>query len=476
MCYNLSMDETQEKEPLQQKKGVKDLTLGKPHIAIISFALPIFLSQLFQQLYSTADAFIVGQFLGTQSLGAVSSSGNLIFLLVSFFNGTAMGAGVVIARYFGAKNEENVKKAIHTNLAFGLVCGVLLTIVGVIFTPTFLRWMNTDENLMSEAVEYFRFYFLGSLSTVLYNICRSIMNAVGNSKRPLYYLIFSSVLNVLLDLVFIGVFRWGVWSAAIATVISQTASVVMCFNYLLKKGNIFSVELKQIKFDGKMLKEIIRIGLPSGVQNSVIALANVIVQSQINSFGEYATTAYGVYSKIEGFAFMPIMSFSLALTTFIGQNLGAKQYDRAKKGARFGIITGVITAEIIAVALYFAAPYLIQLFDSEKTPEVIELGVRQIHTTSLFYFLLAYSHCIAGICRGAGRAIVPMIIMLSVWCVLRVIYIYIIMQLTTDIIYIYWAYPLTWAISSIIYFIYYVSADWVHAFEKQKERKLKPQK
>ncbi len=457
------------KNSASTKNGVKDLTKGNPYTVILLFALPAFLSNLFQQLYNTADALIVGQFLGTESLGAVTSSGNLIFLLVSFFNGAAMGAGVVIAKYFGAKDEDKVQKAIHTNIAFGLVSGTLLTIVGVALTPTFLRWMNTDEAILPEAIEYFRYYFLGALATVMYNICCSIMNAVGNSKRPLYYLIISSVTNVLLDLLFIGVFKWGVWAAAVATVISQTISVVLCFCYLLKKGRIFSVSIRKIRFDKSLLKEILRIGLPSGIQNSVIGLANVIVQSQINSFGEYATTAYGIYSKIEGFAFLPINSFTMALTNFIGQNLGAAEHDRAKKGARFGIFAGVAIAEAIAVLIYLLAPKLVGIFDSENNPEVLGYCVQQMRTASLFYCLLAYSHCIASICRGAGRSVVPMVIMLSVWCILRVIYISIVMSIVHDIAYIYWAYPITWGITTIIYFIYYHCSDWIHSFEKAKK-------
>ncbi len=448
-----------------ERKGTKDMTRGNIYSMMISFAMPILLSQVFQQLYNTADSLIVGQFLGTEALAAVSSSGTLIFLLVSFFNGTAMGAGVVISRYFGEQNSENVSKAIHTNIAFGLLSGVILTVVGVIFTPTFLVWMNTNEDVLPEAVEYFRFYFLGALSLIMYNICRGIMNAIGDSKRPLWYLIFSSVLNIILDLLFVGVFRWGVWSAAVATVISQMASVVLCMIYLCKKGHIFTVELKKLRFHKDMLIEIVRYGLPSGVQNSVIAFANVIVQSQINSFGTPAQAAYGVHAKVEGFAFLPIMSFNMATSTFISQNLGAKEYDRAKRGARFGIFAAVICAEIIGVIIYFTSPYLIGMFDSD--PEVIRLGVMQARTASLFYFLLAFSHAIAAVCRGAGKAFVPMIVMLSIWCVLRIIYIELVMQYVGDISLIYWAYPITWAISSVIYFIYYNASDWIHGFDKK---------
>lgn len=442
------------------------MTVGNTYLHITSFALPILLSQVFQQLYNTADSLIVGQFLGTDALAAVSSSGTLIFLLVSFFNGTAMGAGVVISRYFGAGNNENVSKAIHTNIAFGIVCGTILTVIGVLFTPTFLVWMKTDPDVLPEAIEYFRYFFYGALPLVMYNLCRGIMNAVGDSKRPLYYLIFSSVLNIILDVIFVGICHWGVWSAALATVISQITSVVLCMIYLCKKGNIFSVELRKLRIHGDMFKEIINYGLPSGVQNSVIAFANVIVQTQINSFGKFATAAYGTHAKIEGFAFLPMTSFNMATTTFISQNLGAKQYDRAKHGARFGIITSVILAELIGVVVFLTAPYLISMFDDNI--EVISLGVRQARTASLFYCLLAFSHAVAAVCRGAGKAFVPMFVMLGVWCALRITYISLVTYFFNDIGLIYWAYPITWGISSIIYLIYYNCSDWIHGFDHVK--------
>ena len=446
-------------------RGTRDMTQGGIYSNIIYFALPIMLSQIFQQLYNTADSLIVGHFLGTEALAAVSSSGTLIFLLVSFFNGTAMGAGVVISRYFGAGSHENVSRAIHTNIVFGLISSVFLTVIGVVFTPTFLIWMQTAPDVLPEAVEYFRYYFLGSVGLVMYNICRGIMNAVGDSKRPLYYLIFSSVLNIILDVLFVGVFGFGVWSAALATVLSQLASVVLCMIYLFKKGNVFTVEIKKMRIHWDMFKEIIKYGLPSGVQNSVIAFANVIVQTQINGFGKYATAAYGTHAKIEGFGFLPMTSFNMATTTFISQNLGAKQYDRAKKGARFGIISSVLLAEIIGVIIYFSAPLLIGMFDDN--PEVIALGVQQARTASLFYCLLAFSHAVAAVCRGAGKAFVPMFVMLSIWCALRITYISIVTHFWNDIGLIYWAYPITWGISSIIYLIYYNCSDWIHGFDQK---------
>ncbi len=441
----------------------KNLTQGNPYALMLGFALPLFLSQLFQQLYNTVDSLIVGRFLGTESLAAVSSSGTLIFLMVSFFEGTATGAGIVIARYFGAGEEDKVSRAIHTTLCFGLICGLILTLAGVFLTPVILVWMKTDPEVLPQAIEYFRYYFLGSVAVLMYNCCKGILNALGDSRRPLVYLIISSLLNVALDLLFIAVFHWGVWSAAVATVLAQGLSLLLSLGHLTRPGEIFSVKLRKLRLHRDMLGEILRYGLPSGVQNSVISLANVVVQSQINSFGKFATAAYGSHAKIEGFAFLPITSFNMAISTFISQNLGAKEYQRAKQGARFGILAAVVLAELVGLLVYRFSPQLIGLFDS--SPEVIALGVRQERTVALFYFLLALSHSVAAVCRGAGKAFVPMLVMLGVWCVGRIAYIAVVMKLFGEIGYIYWAYPITWAVSSVIYLIYYLASDWVHGFD-----------
>lgn len=449
-----------------------DMTRGKPWRLITAFAIPVLLSQVFQQLYNTADALIVGRFLGDEALAAVSSSGTLIFLIISFFTGMSMGASVTISRYFGAGDYARVSRAVHTNVLLAILCGIVLTVFGVALTPTFLRWMGTDPDVLPEAISYFRYYFFGILAVVMYNTCKGIMNALGDSRRPLYYLILSSLVNIVLDLLFIAVFHWGVWSAAAATTISQAVSMVLCLIHLTKKGTIYQVRLRDLRLDREMLGQIFRYGLPSGVQNSVIGFANVIVQSNINSFGKLAMAAYGAYSKLEGFAFLPVTSFTMALTTYVSQNLGAGEYDRAKKGSRFGIITSLLLAELIGVLMYLFAPQLTSIFT--ETPEVIALGVEQARTISLFYCLLAFSHAVASVCRGAGKAFVPMTIMLVFWCVVRITYITTVMHFVHDIQYIYWAYPITWSLSSIVYLIYYHFSDWVHGFEKKAE-KLQPE-
>ncbi len=441
------------------------MTEGPIGRKIIAFALPLFLGNLFQQLYNTADSLIVGNFLGSNALAAVSSSGNLIFLMVGFFHGIAAGAGVVIARYYGARELKSVKKAVHTTIAFGLVAGIFLTIAGVLLTSHILIWMGTPADVLPESTVYFRIYFMGSLSFVMYNVFVGILQSVGDSRHPLVYLIVSSVINILLDLLFVGVLGFGVGAAAFATILSQFISAFLClFRLIFKSPEDYQVSLRLIRFDFPMLKQIIANGLPAGFQNSIIALANVVVQSNINKFGKMAVAGCGAYSKIEGFGFLPITCFSLALTTFISQNLGAKQYERAKKGARFGILCSITMAEVVGIFIYFAIPILISAFN--RTPEVIAYGTTQARTVTLFYFLLSFSHCIAGILRGAGKASVPMITMLCFWCIVRVSYITLIVRFIPVINVIFWAYPLTWSLSSIVFLIYFLKADWVHGFEK----------
>lgn len=449
------------------------LTEGSIWKSMLLFALPVFLGNVFQQLYNTFDSWVVGNYLGDNALAAVSSSGSLIFMMIGFFNGVAMGAGVIIARCYGAKDYDSMRRAIHTDVAFGLTAGILLTALGVAFTPTILRWMDTPEDVLPQSISYFRYYFCGAIFTVMYNIMVGILHAVGDSRHPLYYLIFSSFVNVVLDLLFVAVFRWGVGSAAIATTISQGVSALLCFRLLLTTKESYRVELKKIRYHWDSFKDIVRYGLPSGVQNSVIAMANLVVQTNINSFGKAAMAGCGSYSKIEGFAFLPITCFAQALSTFVGQNLGAQQYGRVKKGVRFAVICSVSMAELIGVASYLLAPQLISVFND--SPEVVAYGANHMRTICLFYCLLALSHCIAGILRGAGKATVPMFIMLGCWCLLRVTYISIAMQHVNELHTVSMAYPITWFASSVLFIIYFYAADWMHAFERQSAREKQVQ-
>lgn len=432
---------------------------------IVSFAIPLFLGNLFQQLYNMADSLIVGNFLGSDALAAVSSSGNLIFLLVGFFNGISVGAGVVIARYFGAREIDRLQNAIHTTIAFGLTAGVLLSFLGVILAPQILVLMGTPEEVLPNSVIYFQVYFGGSLSFVMYNIFVGILQAVGDSRHPLIYLIVSSITNVILDLILVAGLHLGVGAAALATVISQALSALLCFRQLLKSPDDYRVSIRKIRFHPYMLRQIISNGLPSGIQNSITALANVVVQSNINAFGKMAMAGCGAYAKVEGFAFLTVTCFVMSITTFTSQNLGAKKYDRVKKGARFGVLCSMTLAELVGIAIYILIPYLIAGFN--RTPEVIQYGTTQARTASLFYFLLAFSHCSAGILRGAGKSTVPMFVMMVCWCVIRVTYITLAVRLIPSIRVIFWAYPLTWCLSSIVFLFYLFKSDWLHGFDKK---------
>ena len=442
------------------------LTEGSIWKGMLLFALPVLFGNIFQQFYNAFDSWCVGNYIGENALAAVGSSGSLIFMMVSFFNGMSMGAGVVIARLFGGKEYHAMRKAIHTAIAFGLVTGVVLTVIGVGLTPTILRWMGTPEEVLPESIRYFRWYFAGSIFIVMYNIFVGILHAVGDSRHPLYYLMFSTVVNIVLDMLFVAVLGFGVGSAAVATTISQGISALLCCIHLLRVDAPYRIALKEIRFDKASLLDIIRYGLPSGVQNSVISLANVIVQTNINSFGKSAMAGCAAYSKLEGFAFLPVICFTQALSTFVGQNLGAHQHSRVKKGVWFGLGCSCAMAEVIGLLSYFFAPQLIGLFND--SPVAIGFGVRHMQTISLFYCLVAFSHCMAAVMRGAGKATVPMFTMLVCWCVIRVSYITVAVKFVNELTTISWAYPITWMLSSTVFLIYFLKADWIHNFDRME--------
>ncbi len=425
------------------------LTVGSVPKKMLFFAIPIFLSNLFQQLYNAVDSLIVGNFVGQEALAAVGSSASLIMLLVGFVNGVSLGAGVLVARFFGAGDEKEMERAVHTTVALGLCAGVVLTAAGIGLSPQILRLMGTPEDVMPNSVLYFRLYFAGVMAVVLYNLGAGILQSAGDSRSPMKYLVAASLTNVVLDLLFVAVLGMGVGGAGLATVLSQALSAFLVFRRLMRVDAGYRVRWRRVRFDREMLRRVVTLGVPSGVQNSVISLANVIVQSNINAFGSSAMAGCGAYSKLEGFAFLPVTCFSLALSTFVSQNLGAGRQDRVKSGVRFGLLCSPILAEGIGVLIFAFAPFLIGLFNGE--PEVVAFGVSDARTVALFYCLLAFSHCCAGILRGYGRPVVPMVVMLAVWCVFRITYITVTVRLIPDIRVVFWAYPITWTISSILF-------------------------
>lgn len=445
----------------------RDLTEGPIGRGLLAFAIPLFLGQLLQQLYNVADAWVVGNFADNNAFAAVSSTGSMTFLVIGFFNGVATGGGVVISKYFGAKNYDAVEKSVHTNFLFGIIASVLATAVGMLLAPWLLTIMKTPAEVMPESLTYLRIYFGGVSTIIMYNIGMAIMRALGDSIHPLYYLVLSSIVNVLLDLLFVAVLGYGVAGAGVATVIAQGISAVMCIVKMCRTDGVGRLKLRALRYYPEYMGEVIVQGLPNGVQNSVISIGNMVVQTNINSFGSYAMSGVGAYSKIEGFAFLPITSMSISLPTFIGQNLGAKKYDRAKKGAAFGIASGVVLAEIIGVIVYLFAPQLLRFF--VNVDEAVAIGERHARIICLFFFLLAFSHCAAGVLRGCGKSIVPMITMLAFWCGVRIIYVTTTLHFIPNFSVISWAYPLTWTLSSIVFMTFLLKSDWVHSFEKKKK-------
>ena len=442
------------------------LTEGPIVRRILFFALPLFLGQLLQQLYNLADAWVLGNFAPEEAFAAVSSGGSLTFLVTGFFNGVAIGGSVIISRYFGAKDEENVTRAIHNNFLFGVIVSVLSTAAGLLLAPRLLGMMNTPENVLPYSLTYFRIYFGGVATVILYNICMAIMRALGDSLHPLYYLAVSSLLNVALDLLFVAVLPWGVAGAAIATVLTQGISVALCLLRMCRLKDFTRLDFRKLRLHPDLMRQVMSQGLPTGVQNAVISIGNLVIQSNINSFQEHAMAGQGAYARIEGVVFLPIMSISMALTTFVSQNLGAREYGRAKRGALFGIITGVALAELVGVLFLLFAPPALRIFvDSE---EALAYGAIHVRVAAPFYFLLAFSHCAAGVLRGCGKAIVPMISMLSFWCVVRVIYVTVALRFFPVYDTIPWAYPITWSLSSVLFLVFLLKSDWTHAFDSRK--------
>lgn len=442
----------------KQQKGL--MTEGPIARQIILFALPLLLGNVFQQFYNTVDSIVVGNFIGKDALAAVGSSGSMINLVISAFMGLSVGASVVVSQCYGARNDAEVHKAVHTTVAFGFWGGVIVTLLGLLLSPQLLRWMGTPQSVMPESLTYFRVYFGGAMSMVMYNVLASILRAVGDSRRPLYFLIVSTLLNVVLDLVFVAVFSWGVMGVALATVIAQTVSVVLELWVLCRADGSYRVELRRVKMHRDMLPRIIRIGLPSALQNAVISFSNVVVQSNINAFGALAMAGCGAYNKIDGFAIMPAMSFSMSATTFVGQNHGAGKFDRIRQATRFTVLTSMIVSQVIGFGVMIFAPQLIRIFNSD--PDVVAYGALMARCIAPFYFMLAGTHTQAGALRGVGLTRVPMIVFLTFWCGLRVLWITAAVHFLPDIRVVFFAYPITWTCSAITLMIYQKKRDWVH--------------
>ncbi len=434
------------------------MTEGPIGLILVRFALPLFAGNLFQQLYNAVDSLVVGNFCGDIALAAVSSSGSLCYLMIGFFQGAFVGASVLISRYYGMQNMEKTDLAVSTTMVFSIVAGVLLSVFGVLFTPTILGWMGTPETVMPESVAYFRIYCAGLMGLVLYNAATGIFRALGDSRHPLYYLMIAAAVNVVLDLLFVGALDMGVKGAALATVIGQSLSAVLALLHLMSGRFIIRLNLRHLQADGAMMLQVLRLGIPSGVQNSAVSISNLVVQSNINKFGEQAMAGCGSYFRLEGFVNLPVICITLAITTFISQNLGAQKHDRVKRGALLGTLMSVGAAWVMGMTLFFFAPFLIGLFS--RTPEVMAFGIRQSRVEGLFYFMVGYSKAAGGILQGSGRSMTPMGIILATWCAFRILYITVMIRIIPNISVVFSAYPITWFLSTVLFFIALWKTNW----------------
>ncbi len=429
---------------------------------LLKFSAPLLIGNLFQQLYNMVDSIIVGNYVGSEALAAVGSSVVIINMVIGFFMGIATGAGVMLSQYYGAKDERGVQNTIHTAIMALFLSGVVVTVIGVLAASTIIRLMHTPAEVEDLSVLYLRIFFLGGVPLVIYNAGAGLLRAVGDAKRPLYYLIVASIVNIILDFVFVLYFDMGVAGVAIATIIAETVSAVLVMRTLMTDDDMYKVHLKKLKIQKNYLESIMRVGFPAGIQQSVISFSNVIVQANINVFGAAAVAGAGAYNKVDAFVMLPFMSLSLASTTFIGQNIGAKKWDRVRKSARscFALSTGVTVT--LSILLLMFGTKIMGIFTDDA--EVIYYGSLMMKWMAPFYFLCSFTNVCSGVIRGSGEAMIPMFIMVGNFCLVRMVWLAITTRIFGNIHVVFACYVFTWVTASIMMMIYYKKGNWLRRY------------
>lgn len=432
---------------------VVSMTEGKIWKKLLLFSIPLMMGSFFQQLYNTADSIIVGNYVGKEALAAIGTTDNLINTFIGFFMGLSTGAGIIISQYFGAKDEKNVQIAVNTTIGLTFVMSVICTVCALGFRTQMLKLMNTPAEVFVQADAYLRIYFLGVTGLLFYNMGAGILRAVGDSRRPLYFLIFSTVLNIVLDLIFVAGFSLGVEGAAYATVISQGAFAVLVMIVLSRERASYRVVWNRIRLNPEMIGKIVRVGLPMALQSAVVSFSNVFVQSYINHFGVAAMAGWLAYGKVDKFCLLPIQSLSLGLMTFVGQNYGAKRYDRIRKGIRTGLTMcfGIAICMIILINLF--AESLVSMFI--QSPDVVKFGTLFIHIEMPFYLALCVNSVYDSTLRGIGMTKGPMLIMMINSILFRQIYLFVVSRVSESMIPIVLGYPLGWILCSVMLVLYY---------------------
>ncbi len=447
----------------------ESLTEGTIWKQLLIFALPLMLSNFLQQLYNTADLLIVGRFAGTQAQAAVGATGALANMLVGFFVGLATGCAVVVAQMYGAEDEDGLYRMVHSAMSIALISGVVLSVAGFLLSTPLLQVMDTPSDILEAASSYLRIFFVGAIPSLLYNMGSGILRSVGDSKRPFYFLAVSSLANVLLDLLFVAVFKWGVQGAAWATIISQFLSAVLVLLSLSRTTGSYRLYLRDIAFHGPVGKRALKIGVPAGLQSVLISGSNVIIQTAVNGFGTLAVAGFASAGRIDGFVWVTLNAISLAIMTFIGQNVGAGQIERAKKGLRQAVALVLILAGgLSAFFLIFAKP-LAAVFNSD--PQVNQYTIQVMIYILSLYWLFGVNEVFGGALRGVGRSMVPMLVTLICMSGFRVLWIYGILPFKSTFDFMLLAYPLSWIITFLAYIIYMKKVDWLPVAEKSEEYK-----
>lgn len=452
-----------------QRKGFKsrDLTEGSIAKQILLFAIPIILGQVFQNLYNSVDSIVVGNFVGTTALAAVTSSSDIANLIIGFFTGLSTGAGVLFSRYFGAKQQENLKKAIHTSLLLASIIGVVMAIIGVIATPLFLRLVGCPDDVYGQSSVYLRIYFIGVFFTAIYNVASGVLRAVGDSRSPFLYLVIASATNVVLDIVLVALFGMGVEGVAIATIASQLLSCVLIFRNMMTTEDVYRLELKELKIDRIVLKEVMVLGLPAAVQSCLISFSNLFVQRYINGFGSAAMAGTGASRKIDKYAGLISQSIGLSVTTFVSQNVGAGKMERAFRGIRVVTLICFIFIAVIGTPIYFFSEYAVRIFTQDEA--AIQYGIAMLKVMMPLYFMQSLHQIFSNAVRGFGRSLATMFTTILGLIVCRQIFLAIAFSITNNIQHVYFGYPLGWTCSALMAFIYYLAVIRIPYKKQHKE-------
>lgn len=444
---------------MNEKKNTVLMTEGGIFKNLLFFAAPLILGNLLQQMYNAVDSIIVGNYVGSNALAAVGAGASLIYLLIAFSLGASVGAGVIVSQYLGAKDKEGVHKAVHTAMTISIILGLILTAGGILFSRKLLVMMNTPAEILDDAACYLRIYSYGLIFNVVYNMAAGILNAAGNSRRSLMYLAAAAVVNIFMDLLLIAGLKIGVAGAAIATNFSQAISCILALWFLFRVPADYRISLKSLRIHKAMALRIIQIGLPTGIQNMVISFSNILIQASINQYGATAVAGFSAYLKIDGFNILPVLSFSMAITTFIGQNYGAGKYDRMKKGMWVTLLMGIVYTVLTGILLLTFSGQIMRLFSEDVG--VIAYGQTAMRYFCPFYWILAILHSLAGTVRGIGKSIPPMVVLLVSLCLFRIVWIQLVLPYYTSIEGIFILYPVSWLVGAVLMILYTWKGKWI---------------